>query len=162
MKAVKWFAPRDMRLVDVDKPTPKPNEALIRVESVGICGSDLHYYLEGRIGSTIITNPLILGHEFAGTVEEVGCEANPNLIGKRVAVEPGIPCLKCELCRSGHYNVCPHLVFPGGPPYEGVLCEYVTMHAEFCFPVPETLNISEAAMIAVSYTHLTLPTILRV
>ena len=147
MKAVKWFGPRDMRLVEVEKPAPKPHEALIRVESVGICGSDLHYYVEGRIGSTVITSPLILGHEFAGIVEDVGPAADRSLIGKRVAVEPGIPCLKCEWCRDGHYNVCKDLFFPGGPPYDGVLCEYVAMHAEFCFPTPDGMSAAAAAMI---------------
>lgn len=147
MKAVKWFAPKDMRLVDVPKPVPKPHEALIRVESIGICGSDLHYYLEGRIGNTVITTPLILGHEFSGIVEEVGAQADKSLIGKRVAVEPGIPCMKCEWCRDGHYNVCKDLFFPGGPPYDGVLCEYAVFHAEFCFPVPDSVGPVEAAMI---------------
>jgi L-iditol 2-dehydrogenase len=147
MKAVKWFGPRDLRLVEMDKPVPRPYEALIRVESVGICGSDLHYYSDGRIGSTVITSPLILGHEFAGIVEAVGAEADRSLVGKRVAVEPGIPCLKCESCRSGHYNVCKDMVFPGGPPYDGVLCEYAAMHAEFCFPAPDTMSAAEAAMI---------------
>ena len=147
MRAVKWFGPRDMRLVETERPAPKPHEALIRVESVGICGSDLHYYVEGRIGSTVITSPLILCHEFGGIVEDVGSNADPSLIGKRVAVEPSIPCLKCELCRNGHYNVCRDLFFPGGPPYDGVLCEYVAMHAEFCFPVPDSMSPAEAAMI---------------
>ncbi len=147
MKAVQWFAPRDMRLADVPKPVPKPHEALIRVQSIGVCGSDMHYYLEGRIGSTVITRPLILGHEFSGIVEDVGAHADRSLVGKRVAIEPGIPCLRCEWCRSGHYNVCKDLFFPGGPPYDGVLCEYVCMHAEFCFPVPSTMSAAEAAMI---------------
>jgi len=147
MKAVKWFAPRDMRVVEVERPVPKPHEALVRVESVGVCGSDLHYFCEGRIGEVVITEPLILGHEFAGIVEEVGAEADSALVGKRVAVEPGIPCLKCEWCRRGHYNVCNDLFFPGGQPYDGVLCEYVAIHAEFCFPVPDSMGSAEAAMI---------------
>ena len=147
MKAVKWFGPRDMRLVDVERPTVKPHEALIRIESIGICGSDLHYFLDGSIGSTAITSPLILGHEFAGIVEDVGAEADRALIGKRVAVEPGIPCLKCESCKTGHYNVCRDMVFPGGPPYDGVLCEYAAFHADFCFPVPEGMPAAVAAMI---------------
>ena len=146
MKAVKWFAPHDMRVVEVDKPVPKPHEALVRVESVGVCGSDLHYFCEGRIGDVVITEPLILGHEFGGIVEAVGAAADPALVGKRVAVEPSIPCLKCEWCRTGHYNVCKDLFFPGGPPYDGVLCEYVAIHAEFCFPVPDAIGPAEAAM----------------
>jgi len=147
MKAIKWYGPRDMRLVDIPEPVPKPHEALVKVESIGICGSDLHYFIEGRIGSTVITEPLILGHEFAGVVVEVGKDADPALVGKRVAVEPSIPCGKCEPCRTGHYNVCQSLFFPGGPPYDGVLCEYVAFHADFCFPVPETMSPVVAAMI---------------
>jgi L-iditol 2-dehydrogenase len=147
MKAVKWFGPRDLRLVDVDKPSPKPHEALVRIESTGICGSDLHYYLDGRIGKTVIREPLILGHEYSGIVEAVGSEGDPALVGKRVAVEPGIPCLACEYCRKGHYNVCPRLQFPGGPPNDGAFCEYVAVHAAFCFPVPDGMTAPVAAMI---------------
>lgn len=147
MKAVKWFAPRDMRVVDVPFPTPKPEEALIRIESTGVCGSDMHYYVDGRIGRTIMTEPLILGHEYAGIVESVGALADPALVGKRVAVEPGIPCLRCEFCLKGHYNVCTGLQFPGGPPNDGALCEYIAVHAAFCFPVPGPISPAEAAMI---------------
>lgn len=146
MKAVKWFGPRDMRVVDVEKPRPKPHEALIRIESIGVCGSDLHYFEDGRIGETVITSPLVLGHEFAGIVEEVGADADPGLVGRRVAVEPSIPCGECEWCRTGHYNVCERLFFPGGPPYDGVLCEYTAYHAGFCFPTPESMTAPEAAM----------------
>ncbi len=147
MKAVKWFGPRDMRLVEMDKPTPKPHEALIRIESVGVCGSDMHYYVEGAIGAARITSPLVLGHEFAGIVEDVGAEASRSLLGKRVAVEPSIPCGICESCQTGHYNVCRNLFFPGGPPYDGVLCEYAAYHAAYCFPVPDNVSAQEAAMI---------------
>lgn len=147
MRAVQWVAPRTMRVVEVDKPTPKPHEALIRIESTGVCGSDMHYYADGRIGRTVMTKPLILGHEYAGIVEEVGAEADQSLVGKRVAVEPGIPCLQCESCITGHYNVCADLQFPGGPPNDGALCEYIAVHAAFCFPVPDSITPAEAAMI---------------
>lgn len=147
MKAVKWFGPRDMRLVDAPKPSPQAHEALIRIESTGVCGSDMHYYTEGRIGKTVITSPLVLGHEYAGIVEAVGEAADSSLVGKRVAVEPGIPCMRCEFCLKGHYNVCPLLQFPGGPPNDGALCEYICVHAGFCFPVPESMSAAEAAMI---------------
>ena len=147
MKAVKWFGPKDMRMVDVEKPSPKPHEALIRVESVGVCGSDMHYYLDGHIGSARLTAPTILGHEYAGVVEAVGLEADARLIGKRVAVEPGIPCLRCEFCRRGRYNVCCAMFFPGGPGCDGALSEYYTVHGDFCFPVPEGMSAAVAAMI---------------
>ncbi len=147
MKAVRWYAPRDMRLVEVEKPVPQAHEALIRIESVGVCGSDMHYYKEGRIGSQILTTPLILGHEYAGIVEAVGEHADASLVGKRVAVEPGIPCMQCEWCKTGHYNVCTNMFFPGGPGCDGALCEYMTVHADFCFPVPDAMTAQEAAMI---------------
>ena len=147
MKAAKWFKPRDVRVVEVEKPSPKPHEALIRVESVGICGSDIHYYLDGHIASSQIKSPLILGHEFSGVVEDVGTEADRALVGKRVAVEPGVPCFECEWCRGGAYNVCRNICFPGGPPYDGVLCEYVAMHSAFCFPAPDGMSAAVAAAV---------------
>ncbi len=147
MKAVRWYAPRDMRVVEVPKPVPKPHEALVRVRSIGVCGSDMHYYEEGRIGAQVIREPLILGHEYAGVVEEVGAEADPSLVGRRVAVEPGIPCLTCEWCRKGHYNVCLGMSFPGGPGHDGALCEYIAVHHAFCFPIPDSMSFDEAAMV---------------
>ena len=146
MKAVQWVAPRRFELVEVERPAPKPHEALIRIESTGVCGSDLHYYTDGRIGDAVITTPLVLGHEYSGIVEAVGADADATLVGKRVAVEPGIPCMQCEWCRTGRYNVCRNMQFPGGPPYDGALCEYFAVHAAFCFPVPETITAADAAM----------------
>jgi L-iditol 2-dehydrogenase len=146
VQAVQWFAPRDMRLVEVPKPEPGPCEALIRIRSVGVCGSDMHYYEEGCIGNQRLTEPLILGHEYAGVVEAVGDEADPSLVGKHVAVEPGIPCGRCESCRRGHYNVCREMSFPGGPGHEGALSEYTAVQADFCFPVPEAMTHAQAAM----------------
>jgi L-iditol 2-dehydrogenase len=109
--------------------------------------SDMHYYEEGRIGAQVITEPLILGHEYAGVVEEVGAEADPGLVGQARGRGAGIPCLKCEWCRKGHYNVCLGMSFPGGPGHDGALCEYVTVHADFCFPIPDAMSLEEAAMI---------------
>jgi L-iditol 2-dehydrogenase len=84
IKAVKWFAPLEMRLVQMEKPVPGPLGALVRVESVGVCGSDVHYFRDGRIGENRLKEPTILGHEYAGVVEAVGPEANPGLVGRRV------------------------------------------------------------------------------
>ena len=147
MKAVMLFGPLDMRVVDMPMISPAPHEALVRVESTGLCGSDSHYYLDGRIGSTVVTEPLVLGHEYAGIVEAVGAEADASLVGKRVAVEPGVPCLQCEWCRKGRYNICRSMAFPGGPPYHGAFREYMTVHAGFCFPVPDGMGADIAAMI---------------
>lgn len=148
MKAIEWYAPRKMRLVEREKPVPKPHEALIRVESVGVCGSDMHYYIQGRIGSQqVLKEPVILGHEYSGIVEAVGAAADAGLVGKRVAVEPGIPCMQCESCATGHYNVCKKMFFPGGPGNDGALCEYTAVHAAFCFPIPDSMTAQAAAMI---------------
>lgn len=147
MKAVQWVAPRELRVIEVDKPVPKPHEALVRLESVGVCGSDVHYYLEGRIGNQVLTEPTILGHEYAGIVESVGATADAGLVGKRVAVEPGIPCMECEWCRTGHYNVCRKMHFPGGPGCDGALRDYIAVHAAFCYPVPESVSAAAAAML---------------
>jgi L-iditol 2-dehydrogenase len=136
-----------MRVEEIPKPLPKPHEALVRIESVGVCGSDMHYFVDGCIGAQMLKEPTILGHEYAGMVEAVGGAADATLVGKRVAVEPGIPCFECESCRTGHYNVCRRMFFPGGPGCDGALCEYMTVHAGFCFPVPDNISAAEAAMI---------------
>ena len=147
MKVMRWYAPRDMRLEEAPDPAPKPHEALIKIESVGVCGSDMHYFLEGGIGNSTLDRPTILGHEYAGTVVAVGENADASLVGKRVAVEPGIPCHQCELCKMGHYNVCLDLWFPGGPGCDGALAEYFTVHAAYCYPVPEDMPADTAAMV---------------
>ncbi len=147
MKAWKWHHSMDMRLTDVPMPVPKPQEALVRVEALGVCGSDIHYYRDGRIGENALPRPTILGHEYAGIVHAVGADADASLIGKRVAVEPGIPCFQCEWCLKGRYNLCSHLFFPGGPGCDGALCEYMAVDGRFCFPVPDAMTPGEAAMV---------------
>lgn len=147
MKAWQWQAPEKLGLVDLPRPVPEKHEALIRVEAVGVCGSDIHYFLEGAIGENRLTSPVVLGHEYAGIVEEVGAEANPELVGRRVAVEPGIPCRRCEWCVKGRYNLCTSLFFPGGPGSDGAVCEYIAVDHEFCFPLPEGISAGTAAMV---------------
>lgn len=147
MKAWQWYKKESLRLVHLPRPEPKPHEVVIRVESVGVCGSDIHYYKDGRIGENVLTEPVVLGHEYAGIVEEVGSHVDSGLIGLRVAVEPGIPCGICEWCRTGHYNVCGKLFFPGGPGTNGALCEFMAVDARFCFPVSETISPGVAAMV---------------
>lgn len=147
MKAVQWVGPRNMRVIEMEKPVPKPHEVLIRMESVGVCGSDVHYYLEGRIGSQVLREPTVLGHEYAGVVEAAGADVPADLVGRRVAVEPGIPCGKCEWCRTGHYNVCRKMFFPGGPGCDGAFRDYMAVDAAYCYPVPENVSAAEAAML---------------
>lgn len=147
MKAWQWYKSASMRLVDLPPPSIKPRDVLVRVEAVGVCGSDIHYYRDGRIGNAVIEEPLVLGHEYAGIVEETGSAADNTLMGRRVAVEPGIPCFSCESCRTGHYNVCTGMFFPGGPGNNGALCEYMAVDARFCFPVSEAMSAGCAAMV---------------
>lgn len=131
------------------RPIPKPQagEVLVKLEYVGICGSDLHYYEKGRIGGFIVEPPFVLGHEPGGTVVEVG-EGVTNLsVGDRVALEPGKTCGHCEFCRTGRYNLCPDVIFFATPPVDGVFCEYVAHEAGLCFKLPENVSTLEGALI---------------
>lgn len=109
------------------------------VESVGLCGSDLHYYLHGRNGTNVVREPVVLGHEIGGTVGELGADVPGDLAGARVVVEPAMPCRTCEFCLDGRYNLCPRGSCLGSPPVDGGLAEYVTVPAAQVHPVPEGL-----------------------
>jgi L-iditol 2-dehydrogenase len=131
---------------------PGPGEVAIRVAAVGVCGSDLHAYKEGRIGSTRVDSPLVLGHEFSGTVTAVGEGAvggagEPLVEGMRVAVDPHVPCRECEMCAGGHPNLCPRHRFYGVWPHNGALQESMICDARSCFEVPETITDVEAALL---------------
>lgn len=153
MKAARLYGPRDMRIDDVPEPgAPQAGEVLIRVGSVGVCGSDLHTYEDGRIGDTVVRDPLVLGHEFAGTVVAVGPDAidgrgAPLVVGQRVAVEPGLPCHHCDRCEHGHPNLCRHLGFMGLWPQDGALQERMIVPARNCFPMPDLLSMDEGALL---------------
>ncbi len=139
----------------------------MKVTAVGVCGSDLHTYADGRVGDTTLDGPAILGHEFAGVVTAVGAGAvdgngMPLAVGTRVAVDPARPCGRCELCHRGHPNLCTDLDFAGLYPIDGALCEYLTTPAACCFPVPNGIDDAAAALLeplgiaihAVSLAHL--------
>lgn len=145
MSAARLHGKGDVRLDRIDAPPcPRPGEALVRVGSVGICGSDLHMFLDGRIGTVRLESPVILGHEFGGTVEAAGDDArdgrgDPLAPGTRVAVDPAVPCRACETCASGHPNLCPHHTFFGLYPTGGALCERLIVPAWVCFPLPDAI-----------------------
>lgn len=130
-----------------DIPTPKDDEVLVKLEYVGICGSDLHYYEAGRIGNFIVEPPFVLGHESGGTVVEVGKAVKHLKVGDRVALEPGKTCGKCEFCRTGRYNLCPDVQFFATPPVDGVFQEYVAHEADLCFKLPDNVSTMEGALI---------------
>ncbi|MDR2185462.1 MAG: NAD(P)-dependent alcohol dehydrogenase, partial [Treponema sp.] len=136
-----------MEIIERDIPQPKPNEVLVRIDWVGICGSDLHYYETGRIGDFIVRPPFVLGHEAAGVVVETGSAVSHMRRGNRVALEPGKTCGHCEFCRSGRYNLCPDVAFFATPPVDGVFQEYVAHEAALCFKLPDRVTTLEGALI---------------
>lgn len=128
-------------------PTPADNEVLVKLEYVGICGSDLHYYETGAIGSYVVEPPFVLGHEPGGVVVEVGKNVKHLKVGDKVALEPGKTCGHCEFCRQGLYNLCPDVVFFATPPVDGVFQEYVAHEADLCFKLPDNVSTLEGALI---------------
>ena len=128
-------------------PAPKDDEVLVKLEYVGICGSDLHYYEAGAIGNFIVKPPFVLGHEPGGVVVEVGKDVTHLKVGDRVALEPGKTCGHCEFCREGKYNLCPDVIFFATPPVDGVFQEYVAHEAGLCFKLPDNVSTMEGALI---------------
>ena len=138
---------QDVAIEERAIPAPRAGEVLIRIRSVGICGSDLHYYGEGMIGGIAVQTPFILGHEVAGEVVALGEGVDTLAPGDMVAIEAGQPCGKCEQCRSGHYNLCPEMAFLATPPYDGAFAEYVSYPAEWVFRLPEGMSATQGALI---------------
>jgi L-iditol 2-dehydrogenase len=133
-----------------DAPDPRvrqPHDVLIKMGAVGVCGSDIHYYTTGRIGSQVVEFPFTVGHECAGTVLEVGSGVKRVRPGDRIAIEPAIICGECDQCVAGRENTCRHNRFLGCPgQVEGSLCELLVMPAENCFPVEDGISLAEATV----------------
>ena len=138
---------RDVRLERRPIPEPGPDQVLIEIQRVGVCGSDIHYYTHGHIGDHVVRQPMILGHESSGIVVQAGPGVRTLSEGDRVALEPGYTCGKCHYCRSGRYNLCPDVVFMATPPYDGAFCEYIAWPADYCFPLPDSLSFEDGAML---------------
>lgn len=138
---------RSMSYITREIPKPKKHEVLVKLEYVGICGSDMHYYENGRIGDYIVETPFVLGHEPGGTVIGVGENVTHLKVGDRVALEPGKTCGQCEFCKSGRYNLCPDVIFFATPPVDGVFQEYVAHDADLCFKLPESVSTLEGSLI---------------
>jgi L-iditol 2-dehydrogenase len=147
MRASRLHAIRDVRLEDLPRPSPGPGEVLLKVAAVGVCGSDVHYYLHGRIGSQAVTGPIIMGHEFSAWIAELGPGAEGLEVGQLVAADPGIPCGTCEPCQEGHPNLCPNVRFCGTPPIDGVFAEYTVMPVGNCFPLPRGMGPVQGSML---------------
>ncbi len=147
MKSAVLHKAFDLRIEETERPKPKPGEVLVKVRAVGICGSDMHLYQEGKVGNAVVSQPMVLGHEAAGEVVEVGDGVTSLVVGDRVAIEPGIPCRKCEYCKHGEYHLCPDVQFMGVPHVDGLFTEYATVPADFAFKLPDSLDSVQGAML---------------
>ena len=137
MRVARLHGLRDVRLHEEDRPTPGPGEALVRVEAIGLCGSDLHWFEEGGIGSSRITHPIVPGHEMAGRTED----------GRLVAIEPAIPCERCALCLEGHPNLCPTIRFSGQGDDDGSMREWMAWPERNLFALPDGFTGADGAML---------------
>lgn len=141
MKVIRLHATGDLRQHDEPQPEPGPAEALVRVKSVGICGSDLHWFSEAGIGDARLQKPLVLGHEFAGSIAE-----GPRQ-GERVVVDPAIPCHSCEYCLQGNPNLCENVRFAGHGLVDGALREFIAWPEDCLFSLPDSLSDADGAML---------------
>lgn len=136
MKVLRLHGSRDLRLAEESLPVAQPGETLLKVKAVGICGSDLHWFTEGNIGGAKLSRPLVLGHEFCAVTEK----------GERVAVDPALPCGKCESCLHGHPNICPNVRFAGGDA-DGAMRDYIAWNDSCVFPIPDALSDDDGVML---------------
>ncbi|KAK4543931.1 hypothetical protein LTR36_004705 [Oleoguttula mirabilis] len=132
-----------------DRPVPtleSPYDVLVNVRFTGICGSDVHYWQHGSIGSFILKAPMVLGHESSGVITAVGDKVSTVKVGDRVAMEPGIPCRRCVRCKEGKYNLCVDMRFAATPPIDGTLAKYYSLPEDFCYVLPESVSLEEGAV----------------
>ncbi|XP_020864950.1 sorbitol dehydrogenase isoform X1 [Phascolarctos cinereus] len=139
--------PGDLRLENYPIREPGPNEVLLKMHSVGICGSDVHYWQHGRIGDFVVKKPMVLGHEASGTVVKVGSSVKHLVPGDRVAIEPGVPREFDEFCKIGRYNLSPTIFFCATPPDDGNLCRFYIHNADFCYKLPHNVTFEEGALV---------------
>jgi L-iditol 2-dehydrogenase len=137
MRIARLHGRTDLRLHDEERPRPGPGEVLVRVGAVGLCGSDIHWYAEGGISGVGFRRPFVLGHEFGGVTED----------GRRVAVDPAIPCRECESCQEGHPNLCEDVLFAGDGAHDGALGEWVAWPERCLIPLPDGLTEADGAML---------------
>ena len=147
MKVAVMTAIGKIEYTEREIPQARDDEVLVKLEHVGICGSDVHYYETGRIGDYVVKPPFVLGHEAGGVVVEVGKNVKHLKSGDKVALEPGKTCGQCEFCREGKYNLCPDVIFFATPPVDGCFLEYVAHPASLCFKLPDNLDTMEGALI---------------
>ncbi|EGW41922.1 NAD(P)-dependent alcohol dehydrogenase [Desulfosporosinus sp. OT] len=136
-----------LEIREIEVPVPKEKQVLVKLEYVGICGSDVHYLEHGKIGDFIVNGDFILGHECAGTIVAVGSSVEKLKVGDRVALEPGCTCGQCEFCKTGRYNLCPDVEFLATPPYHGCLMNYIAFPETMAFKLPDMISTKEGALV---------------
>src|SRR5204862_3691389 len=147
MLVAELTAPREFRLAQQNLDDPGPSEVQVRVDAVGICGSDVHSYAEGGIGDTPCQFPMVLGHEPAGTVVKTGSGVTGWSPGDRAAFEPGIYCYHCEFCRSGRHNICENIRFLSNPGIPGFFRDLVNLPVGNLQAIPPELSLDQATLI---------------
>ena len=149
MKAAVLTGIKQIKIIDVAEPVPvSSTDVLLKVNMIGVCGSDVHYYTQGRIGTQSITYPYRIGHEFSGTVVETGEHVSSLKPGDRVAVDPALSCGECDQCLAGRENTCRRIRFLGCPgELEGCLCERIVMPESCCVPIPADMTLGEGALV---------------
>lgn len=138
---------KNIEYENIEMPVPDKGEVLIKLEYVGICGSDVHFYEHGRIGDFVVDGKFILGHESGGSVVAVGEGVKTLKPGDKVALEPGVTCGQCEFCKSGRYNLCPDVKFFATPPYDGTFRDYISFPENMCFKLPDNVSTMEGALV---------------
>jgi L-iditol 2-dehydrogenase len=141
MKTARLHGPGDLRLAEEPVPQPAPGMSVVRVTAVGICGSDLHWWSENGIGDAVLEQPLILGHEAAGVIQD-----GPRR-GERVAIDPAVWCGRCRPCRDGYRNLCQRIRFAGHPPHDGAMREYLSWPTHLLHRLPDALTDADGAML---------------
>ena len=146
-QAVFMTAVQELQIRDCEMPVLSPDEVLLEMEYVGVCGSDVHFFESGMRKGKEIPLPFILGHEGSGVVVAAGKDVKKLSVGDSVAIEPQQTCGTCYYCKSGHYNMCPDVKFPSVPPYNGMLRKYFKFPAHLCFKLPDNVSLLEGSLI---------------
>ncbi|CAH2269396.1 sorbitol dehydrogenase-like [Pararge aegeria] len=141
------YKTKDLRLEQTPIPVIEDDEVLLRMDCVGICGSDVHFWQNGSCGNFVVRAPMIMGHEASGVVAKLGAKVKNLKVGDRVAIEPGKPCRYCEFCKTGRYHLCPEMQFCAAPPTHGNLVRYYKHPGDFCYKLPDHVSMEEGALL---------------
>ncbi|KAJ8072240.1 hypothetical protein PM082_015799 [Marasmius tenuissimus] len=146
---VALWVTKEHKLYQEEIPYPEcgPSDCIVHVKATGICGSEIHFWKSGRIGDCMVDHDLILGHESAGEILEVGSNVENFKKGDRVSIEPGVSCWECKQCISGRYNLCPTVKFSGTPPSHGTMARYIAHPARFLHKMPTAMSYAEGALV---------------